>query len=453
MNRAKLMLGVLVLGLAGLVVFTGVRAEEQPQTDPPRKAAPENTPMPMAPVVKPKPLSDEIKKGLEYLVKQQHANGGWGQGGGWRTVDQGGRIEGANVQDPPDVGNTCIALLALIRAGNTPQEGPYSKNVAKGVEFICTHVEKADKDSLLVTDVKGTQLQSKIGPYVDTFLTSLVFSQLKGKMQDKKNEDRAMAALKKTIAKIEKNQQKDGTFVGNDGWASVLSQGLANKGLNYAAQMGVQVQPQSIMRVQDQVAKNFDTKAGAFKPGSATPYGLGLGGFSGAPSTAPSDAGIPLYQASSNLTNSADVLNTYRVLEQEAQKTLQKKDATKEEKSKAEATIKKAQEVRTFNDKATESVVKQIEQPGFVQGFGSNGGEEFLSFMNIGEALLLKGGDEWKKWDDTMTKAITRVQNPDGSWSGHHCITGKTFCTGAALLVLMTDRTPMPAAEKKEEKK
>ena len=32
----------------------------------------------------------------------------------------------------------------------------------------------------------------------------------------------------------------------------------------------------------------------------------------------------------------------------------------------------------------------------------------------------------------------------EGSWSGQHCITGKTFCTSAALLVLMTDRTQFP---------
>src|SRR5262249_39937185 len=59
--------------------------------------------------VTPKPLSPAVKKGLEYLVAQQHPNGGWGQGGGWRVGNQGGRVEGAEVQDPPDVGNTCIA--------------------------------------------------------------------------------------------------------------------------------------------------------------------------------------------------------------------------------------------------------------------------------------------------------------------------------------------------------
>ena len=39
------------------------------------------------------------------------------------------------------------------------------------------------------------------------------------------------------------------------------------------------------------------------------------------------------------------------------------------------------------------------------------------------------------------------AQNEDGSWSGHHCITGRTFCTAGALLTLMADRAPMPAVE------
>jgi hypothetical protein len=49
-----------------------------------------------------------------------------------------------------------------------------------------------------------------------------------------------------------------------------------------------------------------------------------------------------------------------------------------------------------------------------------------------------------------MTANLNRVQNGDGSWSGHHCITGRTFCTSTALLVLMADRTPIPVGAKKE---
>jgi hypothetical protein len=68
--------------------------------------------------------------------------------------------------------------------------------------------------------------------------------------------------------------------------------------------------------------------------------------------------------------------------------------------------------------------------------------------MNIAESLVVKGGDEWKKWDDAMSGNLQRVQNGDGSWSGHHCITGRTFCTSTALLVMMADRTPIPVKAK-----
>src|SRR5262245_20722548 len=93
--------------------------------------------------INPKPLGETTQKGLAYLISQQHPNGGWGQGGGWRTGSQ-GRVEGAEVQDPPDVGNTAIATLALIRAGNSAREGKYSKNIAKAVEFIATKIDNVE---------------------------------------------------------------------------------------------------------------------------------------------------------------------------------------------------------------------------------------------------------------------------------------------------------------------
>src|SRR5262245_37933989 len=45
-----------------------------------------------APAVKPKPISPNVQKGLDYLIEMQDASGGWGQGGGWRqSGNQGGR--------------------------------------------------------------------------------------------------------------------------------------------------------------------------------------------------------------------------------------------------------------------------------------------------------------------------------------------------------------------------
>jgi hypothetical protein len=285
----------------------------------------------------------------------------------------------------------------------------------------------------------------------------MVLAELKGKKADEKSEKRMAAALTKTIAKIEKNQEKDGTFKGNNGWASVLSQGLANKSLARASQNGAAVNAESLQRVQNQVASNFDGKSGSFRmAGGGVGAGFGggdglgrgaLAGRPGAPATSspagPSDAGVPIYGAGQNVTNIADVAAALKKAEEKAKETLKRKDATDKEKQEAEKTIKQAADAEKLRDDATKSVVKQLDQAQFVNGFGSNGGEEFLSYMNISEALLLKGGEEWKKWDQKMTENLVRVQDKDGSWSGHHCITGKTFCTATALLVLMADRAPI----------
>jgi hypothetical protein len=99
-------------------------------------------------------------------------------------------------------------------------------------------------------------------------------------------------------------------------------------------------------------------------------------------------------------------------------------------------------------ERAQQAVLARMQDKAFVAGFGSNGGEEFLSHLNIGESLVAKGGADWEKWDKQMTENLNRIQNQDGSWTGHHCITGRTFCTSAALLVLMVDRCKTPVAKK-----
>jgi hypothetical protein len=421
----------------------------------------------MAYAVEPKELSGTVKKGLSWLVAQQHQSGGWGQGGGWRTADTGGgRVEGANVQDPPDVGNTCMALLALVRAGNSATEGEYKDNVAKGLAFLCGKVESADKDSLYVTDIRNTQLQSKIGPFVDTFLTTMVLAELKGKSGSEQAETRLAAALDKTVGKIAKHQGKDGHFAGNQAWASVLSQGLAGKGLARAAQAG-NANAVMAFAVEEQRAKeSFDQVAGNFKSAPAADGVVARGGFAtagaaisapagvagrttAAAEAAPSDAGVAIYGSSANLAALQEAVNNNEKIKKEAKVTLADPKADPVVKQKAEQDLKRIDDTEKVQNAAVAAIAKQVERDDFVAGFGNNGGEEFLSFMNISETLLVRGGSEWSKWDKKMTDSVGRVQDKDGSWSGHHCITGKTFCTSAALLVLMADRMQVPVTAKK----
>jgi hypothetical protein len=80
----------------------------------------------------------------------------------------------------------------------------------------------------------------------------------------------------------------------------------------------------------------------------------------------------------------------------------------------------------------------------FVAGFGNNGGEEFLSYLNLTESLRDQGGKEWENWRPKMKVTVSAAQNEDGSWAGQHCITGRTFCTSTALLALLAEKTQAP---------
>jgi hypothetical protein len=441
-RQSKLGLGLLCAVVAAALVGLYANGDE-PKKDAPKKQEPKAASA--ATPVKPKALSESVKKGLAYLVSQQHQDGGWGQGAGWRIdTKTGGRVEGPNVADPSDVTNTCIATLALVRAGSTPRAGDHAKNVAKALDFICTQIEKSDKKSLYVTDIRDTQVQQKIGPYVDTFAALLALSELKGKMPDEKAEKRLVTAMNKVIGKIEDNQRKDGTFVKNDGWASVLSQGLCSKGLNRAAQNGFMVKSETLARDGDQAAQGLDKKSGKFAPAA------GIAGAAGKP--APSDAGVTIYNTSARQAALQEQVNTLKKDEAKARKTLADAKASKDDKEKAKEHIFRLEKAEETNSAAVKGVVSQVSDRRFIAGFGSNGGEEFLSYMNISETLVVKGGTDWEKWNKSIADNLNRVQDKDGGWSGQHCITGRTFCTAAALLTLMADRAPVPTVAKESAK-
>ncbi len=389
--------------------------------------------------LKPKDISAQVKKGLEYLVKSQQDDGGWNQGGGWRTgVNGGGRVDGPKVEDPSDIGNSCFALLALLRAGSTATEGEYKEHVKKGLAFVIAKAEKADKDSLYVTDVRGTQLQSKIGPYVDTFLVNLVLAEFRGKSGDQ--EKKLVAALEKTMTKIVRHQTADGGFAGNRGWASTLSMGICNKSIARAKERGAVVDEVVLKRA---LAQSASATTGAAPVAVAAPGARVDPAKPAAPVAGRAgDAGVGLYAQSQGAGNGQDILNSLRADGKKAKDVLADPKAPRDEKDKAEKTLTEIKKVDEANDKVQDNLAKSVKNDTFVAGFGNNGGEEFLSFMNISEALILKGGKDWDDWDAKMVKGLEKAQDKDGSWQGHHCITGKTFCTAGALLVLLADRTP-----------
>jgi hypothetical protein len=112
---------------------------------------------------------------------------------------------------------------------------------------------------------------------------------------------------------------------------------------------------------------------------------------------------------------------------------------------------KRAQELEqlTRTDKDQEknapqikAIKDQLSDAKFVTGFGSIGGEEFFSYLNLSDSLRRSGGPEWQKWNADMKTKIVKMQNEDGTWAGHHCITGRVAVTSAAILTLVADREP-----------
>ncbi len=92
--------------------------------------------------------------------------------------------------------------------------------------------------------------------------------------------------------------------------------------------------------------------------------------------------------------------------------------------------------------KAFQDVSKLVTQDN--TAFSQAGGEEYLAFHPITENMLQKGGNDWAAWYPTVRDKIISVQNADGSWTGHHCITSRTFCTAAAILVLIAPNRYLP---------
>ncbi|HWU87532.1 MAG TPA: hypothetical protein VN253_09670, partial [Kofleriaceae bacterium] len=361
------------------------------------KPGPEVAPDPVVeqrPAGTPKTLSKTVERGLTWLASAQLEGGGWGQG------DEAARLR----PNEPKVGianvaDSSMALLAFLRSGSTAASGPFKAVVDRGLGYVISQIEESDSDSLYVSSVRGTRVQMKIGQYVDTFAALMVLTEAKGKMKDPAGNARLDAALKKVVRKVEKNQRDNGSW-DDKGWAPVLSQALAAKGMNRAAQGGAQVSKQVLMRIEEQAKRGQMSATGS--------AGVGLYGEAAASANIRDDAETKKAKASS--------------LKQKAAKSTpspmsQSPDAP----SKAEIAAADAEASAATKDAVDKerALVARLQDASFIQGFGNNGGEEFLSYLLISETLVQSGGQEWARWDGAITQLVDKVQNEDGSWTGH----------------------------------
>ena len=344
----------------------------------------------------PAPGSTAVDKGARWLASVQGADGGWGQDGGEASSARPGeRLESSG----NDVANTAVAALALLQAGRQ-----YEPQVERALAFVLQRIEASPADGLAITDRQGTQIQRKLGPYIDTFLSSMLMSQIDGRASTPALNARVRKALQKTVAKIEKHQQSDGSWNIAGGWAPVLGTSMASRSLFEAQNRGVAVDAAVLKR-----AENYTVSALSAPPPPAARVAAGGMAASrpvvASPAAPAEAAGVPLYQSA-------------QALEQ----------------------LSRTAADRVQNAKQISAIQGQLANAAFVGGYGSMGGEEFFSYLNISDSMKRVGGDAWSKWHADITQKILGLQNSDGTWAGHHCITGRVAMTSAAILNLTVDR-------------
>jgi hypothetical protein len=319
----------------------------------------------------------------------------------------------SQVSDPA---STAMACMALLRCQNTPTQGQYANHLAKGMDFLMKTTEQHAQTPGNNTTISGTQPQRKLGQNIDVVLTAQFFSNVLNYMTPKDPKtSRVKKCLELCVQKIQQNQTENGSTQGS-GWAGVLQSSFANNALESAQTQGVQVDQKILDRSREFQKSNFDVKTGNVN--------TDLG------------AGVMLYSVSGSSRASAQ--ETRKAKEKIAQaEGILGKDETVSTDNLKKAGLNDSDALRYATAYQVNSAAKVTAQDAKVMdGFGNNGGEEFLSFLQTGEGLVIAKDEDWKNWYDHISTKLITIQNEDGSWNGHHCITSPVFCTATCLLVL-----------------
>lgn len=325
-----------------------------------------------------------INKGLRWLLKAQNRDGSWGHD--LRS-------------QPADISITSLAALALMAAGNVDKSGPDPEAVDavhNALEFILNRGRRM-RDG--IESGETTIVQSKLGQRIHNFMATLFLTQIYG-MQGPWAGDDQIAELKDLLRRltetIDRTQESDGSWH-KAAFGALKATCHAWLALRAAHGVGIKIQTATAEKTLEFLRKQFNPNTRLFD--------RDMNGRSGGYQ--------PLYNTASCLRALCGM-----------------------------------GEGGSHEVKASEKeLYRQLKSGPLSKIFLTCEGEDYMACMMIAHAFVRDGGEPWERWNVFLRNALLEKQNPDGSWTGTACISGRTFATACSLLTLLAPFRSLPMIE------
>jgi hypothetical protein len=362
------------------------------------------------------------EKAAVWLLNSQSENGGWGNA----SFAMDGSIQSTIVETDP--ATTAFAAMALLESGGVLQANPYKQSIMQALDCILDIIEQRPANGRITT-LTYTQPQRKLGMHIDASMALDFLTTIRNQVGDVSYQVQIDSAAKVCITLLAGSQNQDGQWK-DGGWAPVLQDvvnvsSLENAANAYKIPLKVNIQGSRAN------ATNYYIDGIRANESLLTLDGAAIDSR---------DAGVPLYRATSVMRATTmdavvveDLLSAGDI-EQIRNLPTKNINAVVSSTLNSRGIEKKESERLARSYSANVQAKEALRTDNTWVGFGNNGGEEYLSYKLFSESLEKQNPTEWLDWKTTIEPKFKSTQNPNGSWSGHHCITSPVFCTAAVLL-------------------
>jgi len=341
----------------------------------------------------PEKYRETVKKGLGYLVKQQHKDGHWGANG-----------------DQYPVSMTALAGIALLMEGSTAREGKYADNIKRAAEWL---MDRSMKGNLRDGLIGNPDHPTEAGRYMYGHGFAMLFlACVYGDEDNKDNREKLKDILTRAVKYTGAAQSTQG------GWYYTSK---AEGGDNDEGSVTItQVQPLRACRNAGiPVPKSIIDKGREYLKNSTTPnggviYSLGRGGRPAIGGERPALTAAAIACSFSSGEYNSDMCKKWFAYCKNA--------------------IPIGQVGRIGHDEYTQYYYAQS-----LYILGDDGWGKMFPNAPKNEWLT------WSKYREVMFDHLQRTQNSDGSWpSGGGFSVGTVYSTSVYMCIMQLDKGVLP---------